>query len=78
MRGEDQKAEADGEVRHHQRGEQHGLERPLEAELVALERERESRPHHQRDGGRPRRHDQPVAEAELKVLILDRLDEPTP
>jgi len=36
------------------------------------------RPYHQRDGRRPGGHDQPVAEADLKVLILDRLDEPTP
>ena len=78
LRSEDQKTEADREVRYHERGEQHRLERPLAAELVALERKRECRAHHKRDGGGPGGHDQPVAEAEPKVLILDRLGEPTP
>src|SRR5262249_30252075 len=74
----DEKTEANREVRHHQRRKQQGLERPLETELVALERERERRADRERDGGRPAGHDEPVVEAGLKVFVRDRLDEPAP
>ena len=78
LRRENQKAETDCEVRHHERRQQHGLERPLEAELIAIERERKGGADHERDGGRPSGHDQPVAEAGLKVFVFEGLDEPSP
>src|SRR5207248_2365013 len=55
-----------------------GLKRPFAMKVITFERERESRPRNKCDGGRPRGHDQTVAEPGLKVLILDRFDEPPP
>ena len=66
LRREDQKAETDREMRNHEWREQDHLQRRLEAELVAVEREREVRADHERDRGRPGGHDQTVMEAGLK------------
>src|SRR4029453_17179547 len=74
----DQKPEADGKMRHDQWRKQHGLQRSLEAELVALEGEGKGGAHHQRNGGRPSRHNEPVAESGLKVVVRKGLDKPKP
>ena len=76
LRGDDQEAEPDGEMRDHQRRQQHRLDAALEAELVAVEREGEGGADDQRDGRGPGGDDRSVAEAGLEVLVGQRLDEP--
>src|SRR5262245_17917334 len=78
LRGENQKAKTDCEMWDYEWRQQHAFERPLQGKFIAIEREGEGGTDHERDGGRPSGHDQPVAETGLKVFVFERLDEPSP
>src|SRR5579859_5267353 len=55
---------------------QHAFDHDLEAKLITIDRQSESRANHESNAGAPRRHYQPVAETGSEVLISDGIDEP--
>src|SRR6516162_7798957 len=73
----DQKAKPDGKVWHEQRRYQHALEKRFQRKLITIDGQSEGGAYHERNGGAPWRHDQPVLKTGSKVRVRKGITKPT-